>query len=58
MARICYRAALAIFVLLSGGTMMGLGMTSIARSTRKTNDVHGGDDGRDFDARLKSLERR
>lgn len=58
MVRVGDRAALAIFVLLSGGTVMGLGMTSMARSAKKRQSTVPNTGDGDFDARLKSLERR
>ena len=58
MGRIGDRAALTMFLLLSGGTIMGLGMTSIARSTKKRDTLIRQDGSGDFDARLKSLERK
>lgn len=63
MGRIGDRAALGIFLILSASTMMGLGMTSVARSTSKKKDTaplslgSRNDGGSDFNSRLKSLDR-
>ena len=63
MPRIGDRAALAIFLILSGGTVMGLGMTSVARSTKKKETASTvmmmqprKETGSDFNSRLKSLD--
>ena len=66
MGRIGDRAALGIFLILSGSTMAGLGMTSLARSSSRKQKEKNSTFSKesealvsksDFNARLESLDR-
>lgn len=63
MPRVGDRAALGIFILLSGSTFVGLAMTSAARSNsrmkqqQQQEETQSGRASPDFDARLKALDK-
>lgn len=62
MPRVGDRAALGIFIVLSGSTFVGLAMTSAARSNsrmkqQQQEETPSGGASSDFDARLKALDK-